>query len=75
MKRGIIATIELATFKITTDVGYFPVAQEEEVSGTFVNSYRETSYEIVNETQNYALIYISMNRKFIHIERQVGKFD
>lgn len=75
MKRGIIATIELATYKVTTDVGYFPVPQEEEESGAYVNSFRETSYEIVSDSQNYALIYIQMNRKFIHIERKVGKFD
>lgn len=44
MKRGIIATIEMASYKINTDVSYFPVSKEEVDEGNFVNSFRETSY-------------------------------
>lgn len=44
MKRGIIATIEIASYKVDTDVSYFPVSASEVAEGNFVNSFRETSY-------------------------------
>lgn len=40
-----------------------------------MDSFRETSIEITSLASNYSLIYITMNRKLIIIERSVGKFD
>lgn len=40
-----------------------------------MNSFRETSIELKSLTDNYAFIYLGMNRRFIYIERKVGKID
>ena len=43
--------------------------------GNFVNSFRETSIELKSLTDNYAFIYLGMNRRYIYIESKVGKID
>lgn len=52
-----------------------PVEETVINEGNFVHSFRETSIELKDFNDNYALIYLGMNRRYIYMERKVGKID